>query len=1401
MTSTRYLNRSVFLDKQPLFIERDAYVNLYDYIKHCLADCVPGGTLEQEPEDLYIPLNMFVNQSGNKLPNDLFYIDLQEAVGRVLTIEYNCIIANRLSRSWTDSELKKWYISKSISLKETTASRISGIEIEGDDRLTDGKFSYFIPNEAINLKELVCIYSTNLGCSAFTPDFDLTAQNNSLQISIDNINLTSLCGGLYTFNVDVTDQSGGPVLYSNLFDQSTLVNPIPYSTFGLGPGSYTLTATLEEAPCLSGNNRTKSVNFAIPVLATANNDTYNVSYNAASSIYDIGANDVPCTFGTTSWVEISPLSPAGPTSNLNPVTGEITFQPNIGNAGTFITEVAIACDGTLSNTSIITFDVASPTAQVFTLIFSPALEGSTVPISASGSAITCSTGTTTFALIPGTNTNCTGVVTDALVGDFDITGNPGFTGTSQIQYGIYCDGILIDTAFIRIEFIASQANAVDDILPDQVRNSVVIGDVSTNDIACSLSATTTYQVVPSSVSNGNVIVNSNGTFTFIPSTDFTGNVDFEVELLCDGVVVDSSSVSWNYVDNDPFLSDLGSGTGVVPGYVNTSGTLGNFVAVRLDKNNNTIIDYDSTFVTNTGSVIIETVGFDLTDGDRIQICAATDALGANANCGECIIPDSLGAFTPTTGQDDLNDISIDITGTWGVVLPFYTYQIEYIDSSSNIVFTEVVNSPSPAFTHTVNLINEGVTDFSEFRVKAFSVSCAEQDIITIDRCGSVNHPAISDNLIQSYLNNGNSTHTYNLEDLTILFPFINKITGTTSLSVDSTGSSGDFIRCRILRNGINVFNSSYGSNNGSAVFDTSAILVQNGDVVAIDVSNVVSGANASTYTWELPLTTDVIILNPVADSFSYRVTSEYDIKSTIQELEIEYYDISNVLGYSETISYTGGAINIDLTAQGMASIGSLRVRSKDNKSQEPTQFLKQVNACANTDELDDLLLDYTPAQAADFLSARYGQDVFQEPPAATYAALIGGAGTTFRDPTFGTKIKVITTTGVSQINSERNHWNSDQSLAFIKRNSTYVHIIDGQNGDLLYQRDVRYQGIDPRDGIRWHPTLPNVLYYPIGNQLIFYNVVTQNQYVGFTSPNGTIGTGNRRIAGGDGNDDVGTYLLLSHGDKNTGLQVLNMATGNIVYDELIGSPGSYQWVKSEEPWTVGATKWNHPVSGQDFDYATLSADGQYIITQVDGLGTEIYDFNGNKLGQVAPTANHMSQGLYDLGNGLIKTCVTGKTTPGAVSTITGSSTGDLYAALFNVDVNSGTGIRSLQVEYRILVDHTGPCNQCMGGQYSQGSSNYNMLMAQGGWQDHSGSITSAYYGEIIESSLRDDDPVPRRLLHSMSDQVSPVSRQAEAWLRPDGKAMIYKSTINQQFSNNGYLFWVDIPERTCIANR
>jgi hypothetical protein len=153
----------------------------------------------------------------------------------------------------------------------------------------------------------------------------------------------------------------------------------------------------------------------------------------------------------------------------------------------------------------------------------------------------CSSGVTTYEL----NTNVSnGTLTFNSNGTFEYIPLLNYTGTDSFTYNIKCNGIILDTSTVNITINPYTANAVNDNYSTGF-GIPYNGTVVTNDTPCN-TGNTYYKLINGTVTNGSVIFNSNGTFTFTPNSLLTGS--FRYEILCGislatAVVLDTATVT------------------------------------------------------------------------------------------------------------------------------------------------------------------------------------------------------------------------------------------------------------------------------------------------------------------------------------------------------------------------------------------------------------------------------------------------------------------------------------------------------------------------------------------------------------------------------------------------------------------------------------------------------------------------------------------------------------------------------------------------------------------------------------------------------------------------------------------------------------------------------------------
>jgi len=123
-------------------------------------------------------------------------------------------------------------------------------------------------------------------------------------------------------------------------------------------------------------------------------------------------------------------------------------------------------------------------------------------------------------------------------GSFTYTPNPDFNGIDTFEYEVCDDGdpILCETALVQIEVIPvdDAPVAVDDTETTQ-EDTPLVSDVLPNDLEVDgdiLTAT-----VVTGPSNGTLVLNPDGTYTYTPNPNFNGTDSFEYEICDDGNII------------------------------------------------------------------------------------------------------------------------------------------------------------------------------------------------------------------------------------------------------------------------------------------------------------------------------------------------------------------------------------------------------------------------------------------------------------------------------------------------------------------------------------------------------------------------------------------------------------------------------------------------------------------------------------------------------------------------------------------------------------------------------------------------------------------------------------------------------------------------------------------------
>ncbi|WP_157632545.1 Ig-like domain-containing protein, partial [Cochleicola gelatinilyticus] len=372
--------------------------------------------------------------------------------------------------------------------------------------------------------------------------------------------------------------------------------------------------------------------------------------------------------------------PSNGTVVLNP-DGSYTYTPNTGFEGEDSFEYTICDNGTpaLCDTTTVTITVIPDTGNI-TIANDDAYNG-ILDMVIAGNVLDNDSDpegnlqTVDVALTPVSGPT-SGTVIITADGEFEYTPNPGFFGTDQFVYAIQDNGgpIATDQATVYITIAASNGNeilAIDDI-NDTFVNLPVDGNVLTNDDNIDGPEGTETVTLVSGPTNGTLVLNPNGTYTYTPDTDFVGEDVFIYEvcdagnpIACDQATVTIEVIGDPLAANDPPIAN--NDTNVTEIDVPVTGTV---LSNDFDPDGDPITVTDNTQPSN-GTVVVNTdgtytytpnPGYSGEDSFEYTICDnGTPALCDTATVYIQIIPDN-GNITVANDDAYNGEFNTDITG-------------------------------------------------------------------------------------------------------------------------------------------------------------------------------------------------------------------------------------------------------------------------------------------------------------------------------------------------------------------------------------------------------------------------------------------------------------------------------------------------------------------------------------------------------------------------------------------------------------------------------------------------------------------------------------------------------------------------------------------------------------------
>ena len=275
-------------------------------------------------------------------------------------------------------------------------------------------------------------------------------------------------------------------------------------------------------PAGQTSTATETINIAPPAIS-AINDAYTTPYNTALTTGNAATGDTfsaGSTFATTT-------NPAHGTVVMN-ADGTYTYTPTVGYFGTDTFTYKVTDPSGQSSTATETITV-SPPVTVLTAVNDTTVTLPNTPLSSTlvpHTADSFAGATLTFAL--GTTTPQHGTLVFNPDGTYQYTPALNYTGTDTFSYSVTDQfgktTTATETILIQKPTLAA-GNDVKLLAANTALNSTLVPYVSDTAAAPALTFTTVLQPT-----HGTVTLNANGSFSYVPTTNFTGTDVFTYQV-------------------------------------------------------------------------------------------------------------------------------------------------------------------------------------------------------------------------------------------------------------------------------------------------------------------------------------------------------------------------------------------------------------------------------------------------------------------------------------------------------------------------------------------------------------------------------------------------------------------------------------------------------------------------------------------------------------------------------------------------------------------------------------------------------------------------------------------------------------------------------------------------------
>jgi len=342
-------------------------------------------------------------------------------------------------------------------------------------------------------------------------------------------------------------------------------------------------------------------------------------------------------------------------------------------------------------------------------------------------------------------------------GTFTYTPNNNFIGNDTIYYAVCDNGtpVLCDTAFIvvGVNTINLAPIATDDAGFTTPEDTQLNGDVSLNDFDPNANPLTFTLLA--NATNGTVILNSNGTFTYTPNANFNGNDSFTYQVCDNGApaLCDSATVfiTVSSVNDAPFAVDDVLAT-TINTTVNGNAATNDFDVdgdslfysiIGLPANGTSILNSNGTFSyqPNTGFTGNDTIVYQVCDNGSPVLCdTAIIVIGVNlVNFAPSAVNDTLttNEDTQLLGDVSTNDTDPNLNPLSYTVLVNVLHGTLVLNANGSFTYTPALNYNGPD-TFSYQVCDNGIPALCDTAVVFITVTPVNDKPVAVDDNTSTN---------------------------------------------------------------------------------------------------------------------------------------------------------------------------------------------------------------------------------------------------------------------------------------------------------------------------------------------------------------------------------------------------------------------------------------------------------------------------------------------------------------------------------------------------------------------------------------------------------------------------------------------------------------------------------------